>query len=174
MLKHLDPFRIVCTAGTPGYLPVVADSYLIGMGKYELTTKEDSINKKAVAQERRYPRTKARCMQAWEEWFKSLVGRSISCDQGGLRGTQRRRSKETLPPPLSTWLTILGVEGKPRNMLWCLLWRLADDRSVQPLRLHSSCEGQLIFISSLSVSLGRTESHPVAQVGLGLCSRGWH
>lgn len=46
MLKHLDPFRIVCAAGPPGYLPVVADSYLIGMGKYELTTKEDSINKK--------------------------------------------------------------------------------------------------------------------------------
>lgn len=70
------------------------------------------------------------CMRAWKEWLKNLVGRSLSCDQGGLRGTQRRRNKETLPPPLSTWLAILGVEEKPRNMLWCLLWRLAGDRNV--------------------------------------------
>lgn len=80
MLKHLEPFRIPCTAGIPVYTPGVAYSYLIGKGKYKLTTEEDSINKKTDAQERKYPRTKARCMRAWEEWFKSPVGRSISCD----------------------------------------------------------------------------------------------
>lgn len=64
MLKHLDLFRITCAAGTPVYLRVVAYSYLIGTGKYELITKEDPINKKTDAQEGRHSKTKARCMRA--------------------------------------------------------------------------------------------------------------
>ena len=47
-MKHLEPFRIMGAAGTPVYLPVVTYSYVIGMGKYELATKEDSINKKLM------------------------------------------------------------------------------------------------------------------------------
>jgi hypothetical protein len=34
-------------------MPMAAYSYFIGMGKYKLTTKEDSINRGLMAQERR-------------------------------------------------------------------------------------------------------------------------